>query len=184
MKRGNANTYGESIYDGNGLEYYYESINGTELKAFMDYKYLDDKNEKQKVVIQLGTISAIGWVVQQRTKIKTGLGHKNPTAVAKGNIAISGQLVFEQIDISSFKELKKALLELNAPVKDLKEFTDLPPFDIKILAINETEPSEKAGMELYNVEIATKTQSLGIDEIAIKEVYGFVATEMSNLGKI
>lgn len=170
------------------------NFNGADMRIYAQFVRGDDTTGT--ITVELGTLSAISGVIKTQVKPKIVIGESEPIGISTGMRMISGNLRFEVINESfinsmksaatnpeAFKDMKsddiKKIFTYNG--KELKYADELPPMDVIITAISESDPSKKAIRVIRGVILTSQGSAIGLDSLTVQESYEFVARKIEPL---
>lgn len=174
------------------------SFNGADLRVYAQFARGDDE-KGGTITVELGTLSAISGVIKTQVKPKIVIGESEPIGISTGMRMISGNLRFEVLNesfVNSMKSVsvnpdifgKKSVEEIKKVFtyngNELKYADQLPPMDIIVTAISESDSSKKAMRVIRGVILTSQGSAIGLDSLTVQESYEFVARKIEPLKPI
>jgi hypothetical protein len=157
---------------------YEQSFSGSDISIMfimggLVLKSLDPRKPfKNAADIQTLTISSTTSVLPIRS-----LGNKRPITFTKGARTFAGSMIFTVIDSDPFKELFSAGIDSSSGSGGSWHIDEMPPFDILIMASNE---SGKSGMQLISgVTLSNYGTTYSVDDIFTEVTYTYMAEHVS-----
>jgi hypothetical protein len=180
----------------------FTTFSGTEMKAFMRVTLLkgssasaelpeDDDDNRETLTLELGLLSSIAGSITTQTKPKVVLGRNRAIGISTGVRFISGTLSFEVFSESMFRDLQRQILELEkdyeyivfengqkVAITDLNNFYSMPPFDIVMTAVKETNSKRRMRKVFKNVVLTSNATAIGLNTLTVQEGYDFIASDI------
>jgi hypothetical protein len=157
---------------------YEQSFSGSDINIMfimggLQLRSLDpSKPFKHSAEIQTLTISSTTSVMPVRS-----LGNVRPLTFTKGARTFAGSMIFTVIDMDPFQELFAVDIDSSSKRDGSWHIDEMPPFDILIMAANET---GKSGMQLISgVTLTNYGTTYSVDDIYTEITYTYVAEHVS-----
>lgn len=157
---------------------YEQSFSGSDINIMfimggLKLRSLDpNKPFKHSADIQTITISSTTSVLPVRS-----LGNARPLTFTKGARTFAGSLIFTVVDMDPFQELFAVGVDSSSKRDGSWHIDEMPPFDILIMAANET---GKSGMQLISgVTLTNYGTTYSVDDIYTEITYTYVAEHVS-----
>lgn len=140
---------------------------------YVEYGYLHDKNYKITAELQTLTISSTTSVLPVRT-----VGESRPRTFNKGARTFAGSMVFTLLGEDPFRDIFSVDALSNSAVNDQAWHIDqMPPFDIIIVAQNET---GGIGVQIIDsARIVNWGTTYSVDDMYTESTYTYVAEHVT-----
>lgn len=147
----------------------YDSFSGTEQTLYINLKTKQSDGTYKIEEYRLGKVANITVNTQTSGKPIHVLGKKKAIAYAQGMTVTGGAISFEVLDESVINQISETAGSLK----------NLPPFDVKIVAVKENNSKINSIRVIKNIIIQRGSSAIGLDALTVGESYNFTAQYMT-----